>query len=438
MNLLSIKAMKQLWREMNLKQKASILVLVLIILVSVSITLNWAVTENIMSDFGDILGQNSLCSEFQEAMQNEADSFLVYTRSRTTADKEAFEKACSITQRKLAALPYDYEQIGSERFAKTWNIQNSYASYMTLRDEVTNGNEESGGYVDKLYTVYSIQNYLEKYAGELLQMTMKDGNERYQNRADFFRRMPYVVFCISLVLLAMTIMIGRNMSNNLIDKVEAEKIEMERQLESTKLQLLKNQINPHFLFNTLNLISSSAKLEKATLTEKMITALSFLFRYNLKMTAVETKLSNELDVAREYIYIQHMRFGNRLKCDIDCTADADNSIIPTFTLQPLIENAIIHGLSQKESDGIIHVQIREENQVVIISVTDNGVGIEEDQLKNMLKELQEGGNQLVGIGLTNLYKRIQNRYRDGAMNIYSKYGSGTCIQLKIPQGEGEK
>ena len=114
---------------------------------------------------------------------------------------------------------------------------------------------------------------------------------------------------------------------------------MEKQLSGARLELLKSQINPHFLFNTLNMIACMAKLEEAVTTERMISSMSSLFRYNLKTSEQIVTLARELKVVQDYMYIQQMRFGSRILYSCDLKVDAEQAMIPAFTLQPVVENA---------------------------------------------------------------------------------------------------
>lgn len=125
----------------------------------------------------------------------------------------------------------------------------------------------------------------------------------------------------------------------LLHREEMEKIEMEKRLDAARLELLKSQINPHFLFNTLNLIACMAKLEEASTTERMITSMSNLFRYNLKTSEQIVPLEQELKVVQDYMYIQQMRFGSRIRYENSIEVDAKAVLIPAFTLQPVVENA---------------------------------------------------------------------------------------------------
>jgi sensor histidine kinase YesM len=218
---------------------------------------------------------------------------------------------------------------------------------------------------------------------------------------------------------------------------EMENLKIEKQLETMNLELLKSQINPHFLFNTLNAIAGTANLEDAPTTEQMIEALSSLFRYNLKTQAKETLLSQELKISKDYMYLQKMRFGERVQFEIDSEVDENAVIVPTFTFQPLLENAIIHGISKKVEGGKVTIKIRHVDGRLHINVEDTGVGMDEITLWNIKKQLYDqtlnkNHEKTVGIGLGNICKRIRAMYSDGNFEITSKEGEGTVIFIDIP------
>ena len=202
----------------------------------------------------------------------------------------------------------------------------------------------------------------------------------------------------------------------------------------TKLKLLKSQINPHFLFNTLNVIGGMASLEEAETTEKMIRALSALFRYNLKNQDTEVCLSQELKIMEDYMYLQQMRFGDRITYRKDCSVDADKVIVPAFTFQPLVENAIIHGLSKKEEGGTVRVHIWQKDGFTFITIGDNGLGMDEAALMHLRGELEKEDGK-TGIGLGNIFRRIRAMYQDGNVEIYSKKDVGTVVKIQIRHKE---
>ena len=158
----------------------------------------------------------------------------------------------------------------------------------------------------------------------------------------------------------------------------------------------------------------------------------FSFNFTPLNSSTETVLSQELSIVRDYMYIQQMRFGERLKFEIDCRMEENSVIIPTFTFQPLIENAIIHGLAPKEEGGKIHIKVWEQAQNIFITVCDTGVGISEDKLELLKHKLEEGNVSRDSIGVGNVYRRFKIMYPEGRFTIYSRENKGTLIKLQIP------
>lgn len=185
------------------------------------------------------------------------------------------------------------------------------------------------------------------------------------------------------------------------------------------------------------MIASTAQIEDADTTEKMIHALSRLFRYNLKSTDSVMPLERELKVVQDYMYIQQMRFGSRISHDLRVEVDGSETMIPAFTLQPLVENAIIHGIARKEEGGRIFLRIWKRKDKIVISLADTGVGMDEETLKKLMDALKGHRTARVGIGLGNIYQRIKSMYEDGDLRIYSKAGKGTVVQIILPAAREE-
>jgi sensor histidine kinase YesM len=175
-----------------------------------------------------------------------------------------------------------------------------------------------------------------------------------------------------------------------------------------------------------------ANLEEAETTEKMIRALSSLFRYNLKMQDAEVILEQEIKVAGDYMYLQQMRFGSRVGFDVDCRVDADKVMVPTFILQPLLENSIIHGLSPKIQGGSIMLTVTKNGDMLSITVSDTGVGMSKERLDTLINSLKNNESENHGIGLGNIYRRIYSMYENGSMDIESAKGDGTKVTILIP------
>ena len=221
-------------------------------------------------------------------------------------------------------------------------------------------------------------------------------------------------------------------------QLEVSRAEQLREMANkAELRALQSKINPHFLFNTLNMISCMAKLEEAQTTERMISSLGNLFRYNLKTSEQIVPLERELKVVQDYMYIQQMRFGSRISHDLRVEVDGGETMIPAFTLQPLVENAIIHGIARKEEGGRIFLRIWKRKDKIVISLADTGVGMEEEALKRLMDALKGHRTARVGIGLGNIYQRIKSMYEDGDLRIYSKAGKGTVVQIILPAAREE-
>ncbi len=494
-----MRYVKDFWLGISLKKKLGIYAGVVILIVGLSAMFSFFLMDFSLGSFNVILDDNGVCYDFQEAMELEAAAFEKYTRDRTEENRQAYENACDQTAKNLERLPYDYEVVGQARYAKTWSIRNSYENYCQFRDTVLDMNQEDQGYISSLYQVYSMQEYLQTYARQLLQLTMETGNASYQQQVPIFYRLPYLIMLLAAVLIAIvmavTVLVSRAVVSpmekladatrkiavndfsggdltvenrdemgemvrafnkmkhategyiqtlkqnyemaELLHKEEMQKVEIEKNLQATRLELLKSQINPHFLFNTLNIIACMAKLEDADTTERMITSMSNLFRYNLKTSEQIVPLRQELSVVQDYMYIQKMRFGERIRYDLDCQVDDMTAMVPAFTLQPLVENAIVHGLAKKEQGGRIFLRVWEKDNMLTISIGDTGIGMDEGTRQALLKDLESHQTARIGIGLGNIYQRIHTMYPDGGVGVYSRVNCGTVIQLRIPQEKPE-
>ena len=161
-------------------------------------------------------------------------------------------------------------------------------------------------------------------------------------------------------------------------------------MEDARLEVLKSQVNPHFLFNTLNMISCMAKIEEAKLTDKMIISLSNLFRYNLRTVEQEVFLEQELEVLDDYIYIQQLRFDNRIQYRKEILVDDSMVKIPSFTLQPIVENAFVHGLSNVEQGGEVVLRAWMEDEQLMLTISDNGVGMSKEDAANIRRIKNRG------------------------------------------------
>ncbi|SNX54714.1 PocR ligand-binding domain-containing protein [Thermoanaerobacterium sp. RBIITD] len=219
---------------------------------------------------------------------------------------------------------------------------------------------------------------------------------------------------------------------NLMHEMQA-RMELERLLKNTELKALESQINPHFLFNTLNTIARMALIENASQTEELIYDLSDILRYSLKNIDQLVDIETEIGNIKKYLFIQNIRYGDRISYSIEISDEILKAQIPVMTLQPLVENSIIHGLEGKVENGFIKINGYRDNNFAIIEIIDNGSGIPKNILNNLLQENKKVDSSSTGLGIQNVDSRIKHFFtNDCGLKIESITGKGTKVLIKIP------
>lgn len=208
---------------------------------------------------------------------------------------------------------------------------------------------------------------------------------------------------------------------------------------------LQNQINPHFLYNTLEGIRSEALIEGVDSIANMTEALATFFRYTISNVDKLVTLEDEITNVENYYKIQKFRFGEKLDLNIEFSAENDKEIlrasIPKLTLQPVFENAIFHGVERKMGKGLLTLKILATQKRLIITISDNGVGIDEERVRSLNKKLRGASLEYMkeerkskgGIALMNVNNRIKLIFGDEyGIYVYSKLGTGTDVEITIP------
>lgn len=219
------------------------------------------------------------------------------------------------------------------------------------------------------------------------------------------------------------------------------KVVYEKELSKTKAEIeaIQAQINPHFLYNTLEAFYWTLVEREEDELSDLILSLSNLFRYTIKTDENDMiHLQKELNHIKRYLEIMKFRLGDRLDWDIKLEEKLSDVLIPKLTIQPLVENAIMHGIERKIDRGYVEINIKKYNQEFIkIMVKDNGKGINQSlllKIKNCLSQDDYLDSSNSGIGLKNIKKRLQCNYGDKArLEIESKENKGTSVELIIPE-----
>ena len=211
--------------------------------------------------------------------------------------------------------------------------------------------------------------------------------------------------------------------------------EKDKLIKETQLSALQSQMDPHFLFNTLNTISRVAMFEYADETVKLIEATSKILRYNLDCKDKMVKLKEEIRMTKAYVVIQETRFQDLMSFSFDIDKNLYNVKVPPMLIQPIVENAIIHGLREKDKGGIINITVKAQDSFISISIVDNGIGMDKDKMNTIMSEVK---NESVGLGVFNVKKRLELYFnRNDLFVIKSQIGEGTEVIISIPIDGGE-
>ena len=228
--------------------------------------------------------------------------------------------------------------------------------------------------------------------------------------------------------------------NKMAENIETliEKVyKMELTQKQAELEFLQMQINPHFLYNALDTISWMALAKGNMDVSEMTIALAELLRATIKKESFIT-LREEMNTVKDYLLIQQERFGDKISAEYFVEEDAYSCMVPNFILQPVIENAIIHGLEPKIEKGKVSINISIQDEFLTFLVEDNGVGMDEKEILDLYKKCREN-NTKQSIGLKNVYRRLLLCYGEASMlKIESKKEQGTRISFLIPRNISKK
>ena len=217
--------------------------------------------------------------------------------------------------------------------------------------------------------------------------------------------------------------------NAMLDQIDQLMIDIRIQEETTRqyqLQALSSQINPHFLYNTLDTIIWMAEFQDSQRVVQVTKSLATYFRLALNQGRDLICLSDEINHVRQYLFIQKQRYGDKLEYEIDENPAFDQLVLPKLVLQPLVENALYHGIKEKEGQGHIKVSVQKQDSGLVIRIEDDGVGFQ-DASDSSQSQLKRGG-----VGLQNVDQRLKLHFgEDYQMKIDSIPSKGTTVEIYI-------
>ena len=373
--------------------------------------------------FDTLLADNAVCYTVQNALKDEAQAFARYVRQPTSETEQAYTAACAAAEQSLAALPFDYARIGEERYARTWNLLQGYAGYRQERDAFLQLSPSADTYIEQMYHVMALQDYLAEYALRLTQATLEQENILYSSTAAHIRHLPWLYLGLFLTAAALMLLLIRVLSRAVVRPLlrlaQASRSIAEGDLSSPDLPVKSSD--------------EVARLDDASTTDQMIVHLGSLFRHNLRTKRQQITLEEELDGLEDYIYLQQMRFDGRITVEKSIRVQPAAVLVPSFMLQPVVENAYSHGLKSREEGGRILLRAWMQGKVLVLTVADNGKGMTAEELDAVQTKIAQSEQTGRSIGLGNISRRIGMLYPGGKMQVYSRAGHGTVVRFELPQ-----
>lgn len=216
-------------------------------------------------------------------------------------------------------------------------------------------------------------------------------------------------------------------------EMEIKNLKMFSELQKSHLDFLQSRVNPHFLFNTLNMISALAHMENAEKCAELMETTAAFLRYNLDNISKTVPLKKEVENLKDYVTIQECRYEGRYQYTFEIEEECLNYRMPCLILQPMVENAIQHGIAMKLQDGHVWIRVYGKEDRVCLEVQDNGVGMTPEQIQNIYDDFQENKSSGSHIGIRNIYRRLRMYYQDDLKFEFYNMEPGLKIFISLPR-----
>jgi len=486
----------------SLNSKFIIFVICLIIPIGICNIISLGMSRKIENGYSDMLNNMLMANEIKQNIDNSLDNFNQYILGGNEKNKEIYSEQIYLAEQKIQVLKNESDNTSQYILRDLGNTLSSYKENSGKTILAYENKEGYIFYYDDFIAAKNIASYCNTYASALMQNYLETNSIAYKelnrNSSIIYVFLEIYLILILSICVIYAMMFIKNISKGLKGIVETsnkvskgqfeyyegnktdiyeldvliktfntmikdikefvssinEKLLLEKKLKEEEmknlqyenalkefdLKVLQSQINPHFLFNTLNCVNATAIMENATTTSKLIKSVSNILRYSLRCMNRNAFLDEEINIVKDYIYIQECRFDDRVKFNLNVNMDIKKVKIPGMTIQPLVENAFIHGIESKEEGGYIDISINDENGICSVIIEDDGVGIPKeilDKINTYNYDTQHIGHT-TGLGLNIVEKRLRYLYEKKDMfKIESQEGKGTKVCLKIPiMGDG--
>ncbi len=482
------------WHDLSIKRKLFLFFSILILSVSFLYFYILNNAFGYLQTYEEDLIKTALVQNLSGAIKNNNDQFNHVIRNYSEENIKKFENTIEPVWSTWNKVKNN-ANTSQDAFFQIEAIRYGMLTYLeSTKSSISSVNKNQEIFTEQLLRAGRIENYIENYLNSLINVRLDESTRLHESQKEAVSRIRIISFVGIFFIGVISLLFGNFFSGTLtkpiidlanntlkmargdlkVDKVSAQsndeigvltnsfnkmsininemveslkdKAKIEKQLFEDEVKLidmgkslqeaqflsLQSQINPHFLFNTLNTICRTSMFEQAPKTVRLIECLSSIFRYNLNNQEKVVTLEEELEILKEYMFIQKTRYGDRISFNIKNSINISHLRIPVFTLQPLIENAVKHGIEPKEDGGRITIYIDKAPwNKILIRIEDTGVGFNQEEIN-----INKHSWKSTGIGITNVKKRLSLKFNGmETFNIQSTKEKGTVISISIPEQE---
>lgn len=490
------------WKDVPLGRKVLLAVVSIMLLMLVINIILYSQINKTIRRMDTVYSSNVDLTELSDSLSDVQEALYAYLSVKTSDSLENYYKSEQTYRNLLENLG---NQISSNpTMLLERNIRKMSESYLALAEEAVSA--KRGRNVEKYKELYdssqNLYSYINTYIDELNSQQFRNNSASYQTLREALEYLEISSFVLMTVMMGIGILMLFGITKGMIEpltnlaetanlvgqgnfnvkmpptdsldevgivtrafntmvesleeyiirttrSMEKEQQMMERELlmknhlKEAQLKYLQSQINPHFLYNSLNAGAQLAMLEDAEKTCIFVEKMADFFRYNVKKGLEDASLEEELAAVENYIYILNVRFAG----EIHFTRQADERImdcrVPSMILQPIVENAVNHGIRNIDWEGCIHLEIMEEEGRIFIRIRDNGKGMSQERIQEVLSGQAGDGEEQsdsTGVGMNNVISRLELYYNQkNLVEIRSRgENKGTEVILKLPKTGGQK
>ena len=481
------------WHDLSIKRKLFLFFSILILSVTILYFYILNNAFGYMKIYEEDLIKTSLVQNLSGSIKVNNEKFENVIRSHSSENIKIFENSIEPIWSSWIQVKNN-ANTSQEAFFQIEAIRYGILAYIeSAKNSISTADKNQEIFTEQLIKARRIENYIENYLDLLINIRITESSKLHEIQKEAVSRIQFISFLGIIIIGLVSLLFGNffsvtltkpiidlanntlkmakgdlkvknvsaqsndeigvltnsfnKMSRNINEMVESlkDKVKIEKQLFEDEVKLidmgkslqeaqflsLQSQINPHFLFNTLNTIARTSMFEQAPKTVRLIECLSSVFRYNLNNQDKAVTLDEELKILEEYMFIQKTRYGDRISFSIEKNPEVSNIRIPIFTLQPLVENAVKHGIEPKEEGGNITISVDRKDKCILVKIVDTGVGFNLEEMKDYDKTQKS-----TGIGINNVRKRLALKFNGmETFEIQSTINSGTVISITLPEQE---